>query len=217
MQEIDNLTILNDIEDRKQYNSSDFEKLSSLYNSEDELVRAQVAEILVNYKSEKTLSMLLKLANDKDSMVRTQAYDSLSVFETEEVEAVLFKSIKNEKDNMARSYAILSWTDVSSNLHNDYKEQLQFVEKEMQEESKECKISYLYAKCKYGYTQSLNELISYLDDEDYHIRCSVINILYDIVSLENKYFIQQNIEKLLQKEKSLAVKETAIDFLDELK
>ena len=60
---------------------------------------------------------MLGKGGGKDVLVRVEAYDSLAVFSFDEVEKQLEKFMIVEKDVLARSYAILSWADVTLSLN----------------------------------------------------------------------------------------------------
>ena len=67
----------------------------------------------MNFETEESKQILIRLAQDKENIVRYEAYDSLSIFnEDEEVQLFFEKSIPKERDEFARFYAITSWADI---------------------------------------------------------------------------------------------------------
>lgn len=190
------------------------ERRIKLCKDRHKVVRAQVAEILVNYETMESLKMLLYLTRDRAALVRTEAYDSLSEFHNVEVEKHLENAILKEKNSMARSYAILSWADVVISIKETYFEDISFIESILSfERSTECIVSCLYAKYKFGDEDSLAELLKYLKDKDYHIRCSVINLLYDILNNNNRRMIKQQVEAVTRNDNAIAVQDSAEAFL----
>ena len=87
-----------------------------LSNDKDALIRGRCAGLLVHASASKAKRVLLTLACDKDALVRTEAYDSLSAFPSKHVQKVLKQAIVHEPNALARSYAILSWADVTQAL-----------------------------------------------------------------------------------------------------
>ena len=110
---------LSKLDDISVLTNEHFSYLCERSSDEDSTVRSMVASLLVNFVNDTSKSILLRLAEDEDSLVRTEAYDSLSVFSCIEVEYFLEKKIISEKNNLARSYTILSWTDVFLSIHSD--------------------------------------------------------------------------------------------------
>lgn len=188
----------------------------------DAFVRSRCAALLINFKTDESLKLLLRLSNDKNSFVRTEAYDSLGVFYFTKVEETLFKAISFEKNGLAKQYAILSWADVSSKLHNKFKDYILFILNEIDnyhtEEYNSCQIrlSYYYALQVFGYDVICN-MISFLNNDNYLIRCRALNLLNDIADKNNKKIIETSIINLLKTEETIAVKCEAKRVLNELK
>ncbi|HBT65108.1 MAG TPA: hypothetical protein DEB10_10665, partial [Ruminococcaceae bacterium] len=57
-----------------------FEILKDMSFDDDNTVRSMVAPFLVDFISDASKNILLRLAQDEDELVRTEALDSLSVF-----------------------------------------------------------------------------------------------------------------------------------------
>ena len=72
----------------------------------------------------------------------------------------------------------------------------------------------LYGKYSFGERAALDEILNYIKNTDYHIRCSVLSIIQLILEDENctekcKRKIKATLTKLLKREKTNAVKEQA--------
>ncbi len=183
----------------------------------DAFVRSRCAAILVNYSGDESLRTLLHLANDTDPFVRTEAYDSLSVFPCRETELFLRHSIYPEDDALAAGYAILSWADVTTALHDEYDEQIAFVyqllnDAEFSNYHAEC----YYALCRFGEFGAFVQLLSLLDDPDYAVRCCVCNFCMDLANAENTAIIRNAISAHITTETERSVYSTMEHLLAHL-
>jgi HEAT repeat protein len=204
------INLLNKYRDLDDLSEKYFAILQRFSNDEDATVRSMAASFFVDFINENSKKTLLKLTEDKDNLVRTEAYDSLSVFVFNDVEKSLKNAIETEPDDLARSYAILSWTDVVSGLKLESKKLIEYImQKKTLERSPKCALNYCYCLYKFGHTKILAELLEYLKNRDYHVRCSAISLLQEIVDKNNKGRIKKSIEEMLITENILSVKDRA--------
>ena len=210
----DKIAILEGFDEVQKFNHAHFATIADFSFAEDGYVRSKCAELLINFKTNESKELLIKLACDNNDLVRTEAYDSLGSFPTNNVEEFLSGAIKIEKDHLARCYAILSWTDVAVALqHNSLRQIKELEENKIQENSQHCALSYCYALYLFGKKEVLAELLSYLDNDDYHIRCIVISILSSIIDESNKDLIRGSVKKLYTTEDCIAVRDRLESFL----
>jgi hypothetical protein len=126
----------------------------------------------------------------------------------------LAAAMTNEPDSLARSYSILSWADVALALQHNISEQVWKIERlKAQEKSPNCILSYCYVLYNFGKKDILDELLSYLHDRDYHVRCTATSFLSDIIDETNNDLIKNSIKELLTTEVSRAVRDKAEKFL----
>ena len=76
----------------------------------------------------------------------------------------------------------------------------------------------LYGKYSFGEKNVLEEILNYIKNTDYHIRCSVLSIIQLILEDENctedyKRKIKTTLTELLKREKTNAVKEQAEEIM----
>lgn len=117
----------------------------------DWFIRSRVPVLLMDILNQESLAILITLANDKNPLVRTEAYDSLSVFPFQQAIDSLYIAIEKEQDDLARSYAILSWADCIALLNQIGNDKINFAENQKtNEKSKICILSWLYSLCKFG-------------------------------------------------------------------
>jgi HEAT repeat protein len=210
------IAILDKFNELQELDHSHFEIIAKLVFDKDDLVRSQCAALLINFVNEESKNLLFRLAQDKYDLVRTESYDSLGDFFFDDVEAFLAKAIKTELDALARRYAILSWANVVIALQQISAELVSEIEKlKAQEKAPDCALSYCYALYTFGNKHMLNEILPYLKDSDYHVRCTTISFLADIIDETNEELIKGSIEELLVTEGTIAVRSKAEEFLNE--
>lgn len=139
-------------------------------------------------------------------------------FSSEETAEILKNKIVNEKNGIARSYAILSWIDVVLAMSNDVKtENIYFLQNQMKiENDNYCVLSFYYGLYLFGVKEYFNKICSFLDSPEYQLRCAAISRLRDIKNDINKIDINAILIKLLETEDTLAVKDNAEKLLKEL-
>ena len=194
--------------------------IKQLSLDDDDFIRSQCAALLVNYDNkEEAKNLLLHLSYDLNSFVRTEAYDSLGVFSSNEVIERLLVAIKSEPDNLARRYSILSLTNIVYTLKHNYDDYIiKFKEIEAAESADECKLAFYYSIYLLGEGDYLGNILSFLTNEDYHLRCSVLHLLreIDIDCVNDKEHISYTINTLLLSETSEAVISTALETLKQI-
>lgn len=198
-------------------NNNHFEIIKEFSLDKDALLRSRCAALLINFQTDDSLKLLLHLCSDTDDLVRAEAYDSLGAFVFPKVERTLFKSINSEKNTLPLEYAIFSWADVSSKLHNDFHFHISFIKKLLQKnKSEEYAESQIRLACCYALQlfgcNSIYSMIQFLNHEEYLIRCSALNLLYDVLNKENEDLIKSAVLERLNNEETIAVKCEAEKF-----
>ena len=196
---------------------ADYIFLNQLADDEDSYIRSSIACMLVDFVTSQSKNILLKLANDCDAIVRMQAYDSLSAFPFLDVEEKLRNALQNECDDLARSYVIMSYVDISAALHFDNSLCYRMLQNSLVTEKSEiCILSIYYALYKLGDDTMLDKMLSLLHNESYHIRCASIKRLYEITTVSNMEEIRQAMVQLLKEEKVPAVICCAEKYMKEM-
>lgn len=136
--------LLTKYENKPALTKKNIKSICVLANDKDALIRGRCAKLLANACASKAKHVLITLAGDKDALVRTEAYDSLSAFPSKHVQKVLKQAIVHEPNALARSYAILSWADVTQAL-GVHKKQKKFL-KQLKKTAKNQEIRTLYAE-----------------------------------------------------------------------
>ena len=90
----------------------------------------------------------------------------------------LEKAVLSEKDGLARSYAIDSWIYVQQHLCTNETEVIGYLNAILEKERDDnCILNCLYGKYSFGERAVLDEILNYIKNTDYHIRCSVLSII----------------------------------------
>lgn len=158
--------------------------LKKLSYDTNSFVKGLVASLMVNSIDEFGFEILNRLSKDKNDYVRTEVFDSLSVFNDIKAVSLLQNAISTETNNLAKSYAIMSFGDVvySLGISNDFKEYVYKIKS--CNKSKDCTLSRLY--CLYLFGENvIDDICLFLNDNDFHIRLSAVSILEEIVNNDN--------------------------------
>lgn len=209
------------LENQSKLTDKQLKEIIKMSNDPNFLIRSQVAALLVNFKNDISKEILLRLSCDENALVRVEAYDSLSVFSYDDVEIWLRDALQKEKNKLACSYAILSWTDVAAALGKKTIENLSLVTEIKNssriKQSEHCLLSCSYAMYIFGIDKSLDDIIIFLDSSDYQVRCAAISILKSIANNDNKEIIRKSLIHTLKTETVLSVKKNIKIFLEDLK
>ena len=197
--------ILDLISEKDTINLSDIEILINLSHHGDSEIRAYVAELLTFTNGVEAEKTLISLSNDEDELVRVNACDSLSAFATTASYEQLLKCILNDQSMLVKKYAILSLVDIMNYVDVDRKELNNLFWDLTQKEHISIVASGFKGLYMMGYKEHLNNIINLLIAEDYCDRCTVLNILGDIIENDNRNLIFSALTKLRKTEKSEAV------------
>jgi HEAT repeat protein len=217
MTDEEKVNLIDSLEDVDELTCEHFKFLNELSFDDDDFVRSRCAALLINFENDSSMNLLLHLIEDEDPLVRTEAYDSLSVFRKLETKNAMFNAMKKEKDCLARSFAILSWVDISIALSHIEREDIDFLKKFMsQEQSERCILSCFYGLYLFGDKNYFVKILSFLQNEDYQLRCSALNLLMDLVDAKNIEETKKSITPLSTSDENAAVRDMAQRLLKEL-
>ncbi len=214
-----------DMQDRE-IKPDELEFIRECLFDKDKLVRMEAIPLIVDtpYFTDDDLKMLTELCDDNAAVVRTEAYEALSKVISSEACERLRKAVQTEEDEMSRGWAIVMWADsICANSANnaDHSRHTAFVLKEMKRKenrkSDVCQLSFFYALYRFDYPYALDDLLSFLANDDYHVRCSVVNDLIFAARREDKQKIIMSFEECLAKEETEAVRFSLIRGIEELK
>lgn len=193
------IELLNSYDELNEFTDKQKLLLRKLSYDSNSFVKGLVASLMVKSIDEFGFEILSRLSKDKNDYVRTEVYDSLSVFSDIKSVSLLQNAISTETNNLAKSYAIMSFGDVvySLGISDDYKE---YVDKiKSCNKSNDCILSYLY--CLYLFGENvIDDICLFLNDNDYHIRLSAVSILEEIVNNDNLDIIISKLSDRLRSE-----------------
>ena len=214
------LQLLISYEEKEELKEKHLKQLIRFSKDKDPLVRSSAASLLINFENKAAKKALLGLARDKKAMVRCEAYDSLSVFHRKDVEKFLKKAVEEEENELALSYAIMSWADVAAARGKKVEEKRNYathLQRIMQiKKWNQCSMSCFYAEYVLGRKSAIQGIIYYLEGSDYRLRCGAINLLELLAEDENRELIKESLEKRLEHEETAAVRSAAEKLLKEI-
>lgn len=180
----DKIELLLSYEEFNEFTHEQKSLLKKLSYGSNSFVKGLVASLMVKSIDEFGFEILNRLSKDNNDYVRTEVFDSLSVFNDMNTVTLLQNAISTDTNNLAKSYAIMSFGDVvySLGISNDFKEYVYKIKS--CNKSKDCILSCLY--CLYLFGENvIDEIFLLLNDNDYHLRLSAISILEEIVNNDN--------------------------------
>lgn len=225
MTDEEKLTLIQKYEDlsEKEFKEECFEDLKKFAFDKDDTVKTFTASVLSRFvntaKQQKAIELLLQLCREENELIRTEAYDAIGCYCEKSVLKSLEKAILLEKDGLARSYAIDSWIYVQRHLCTNRAEVIKYLDEILEKQSDDnCILNCLYGKYSFGERAVLDEILNYIKNTDYHIRCSVLSIIQLILEDENcteewKRKIKTALTELLKREKTNVVKEQAEEIM----
>lgn len=207
------INLIDSLENSETADSERFAVIRKYVTDDDSFVRSRCACMLAGFRNEESLDLLITLCSDSDSFVRTEAFDTLSEFPCKRAEKLLYKAVSNEPDELARSYAVFSWTEVICSLYGSYGNAVEFLFSILRtEKSERCRLSCYAGIYRLGYTRVLPEILAFMKSENYHIRCLVANVLSGMARREDKDTIMSAVTECLETEETIAVRSSMEDF-----
>jgi hypothetical protein len=188
-------------------------------SSSDYLDRCDAIEYLSKYINDKEVaSKLLTMFEDSNYIVRCEAYDAFYGYTDTDITQVLVKKLKRERSKCARMYlcsTLCSIIKLKGCDDNIKEEILACADKE-----KSLNVLLAFWCILYVIKKDIQYIYKVLDcfnNSDYHIRCNVVNLLYDVIDDKNIDVIVKNCKKQLGQEDSRAVAGTIESFIDMMK
>lgn len=200
-------------------NQDELEIIKNKLNSDDYLIRCDVVSELAKYiDNSQILNILIEMLDDKNYLVRCEVCDALYGCKSEIVLNKLLSRIKKERSSTTRMYiisTISSIVDETSNKSLIYDKLFSLSEKE----TSKCVII-AYMALFYILNKNIEYIykaLFYINDNDYHIRCNVVNLLNEVIDDENIFIILYSYKKRLLYENVYCVKDLLKRSLKELK
>lgn len=217
---LDKLIVFKD----KKLTKEDVDFARSCLSDQEPLVRMEAVGLICSssFFNEEDIERLLPLFDDDEMMVRTEVYDWLSSVANATITEKLKNAIYSDKDVIGCSYAVETWTDaIVQNAPSNYSfnEETDFI-KSIQNCDFILKSEYTRLACEYALYSfkvkgALQNILSFLNSEDYHIQCSVVNDLMRIVRKDDITEVNGVLSELLNKHPCKAVSSLIKDFLNQ--
>ncbi len=192
---------------------ADIIKLGELSESADSDIAYDICEMLGQFPSSGSESILLSMLGSSDYLIRAAACDSLRFSRSPEVMTRLFSLLK-DKNRLARGYAALSIGDIQKNIAGNAEKTVnmlkQFHSKEKNIWAKTAMARSLFLL---GDDSYLQDLIVAVDNRSYKIRSFALNLMTELME---DYGITPDSERILPTlykrkkiEKAVCVNESA--------
>lgn len=195
----------------------DFDSVVRLSYDPSAQVRSMVASALINENDKRQLNVLSRLIKDKNAFVRTEAYDSISCFPSYEVAELLEKSIMTETNDLAKSYAIMSWAEICQSLETSGDKQIELLKSiKKKGVGNYSAIACIYAYHLTGKSDEAIELFKFLSNDNYRIRITALTTISECIDDLDKQTVKKHIESLLKTETAYSVRHKAISVLKDL-
>ena len=174
-------------------------------------VRARVAEALRLHQRRGVAGVLMRLLRDKDDVVRINAAESLGLLRARSAIRSLQRSLRIDSEELVRAYAAEALGRVGD------VRVISFLERYLlRDRSSAVRLRILTALHTLGARSRLDEIIEFLNDADYHVRCAVAVSLEELASPSTRGAIRKAMQRQLKVEPTIAVKERLKEVLGEL-
>jgi HEAT repeat protein len=175
------------------------------------MVRARVAEMLGSFRSSPSVRMLRHLLSDADDLVRLNAAEALGqVGNSNSIDALLH-AIRVDRDELVRAYAAESLGQLrATGVRVALRDCL------ASESSAAVRLRLVGALYILGERRRWRELIDFLDDPNYQVRCAAAAMLEERMTPGRRHIIGDALKKRLAKERTEAVRSRLLDILQHL-
>lgn len=181
----------------------------------DELQKCDIIDELYRFsKNIDVQRFVLTLFNDKSYLVRSSVYEFCSLIKNKNILTKCINNIEKEHNTIARTYLVSSVNEIAKDikLETDKYDYLCILS------AKEKEISVLIQYINIFFTitndtKYLYKILEQLNNDDYHLRCVVINSIPDILNTMQKKIVSDCLEKRLAEENSFAVRDLIIKKL----
>lgn len=207
--------ILDRIKDTQNIEELDVDQVKLCMSSEDFLIRCDTIEAISRYIFDKEIEeIIINGLYDENYTVRCEVYEALELSNDNSVPRKIYDRLRSEKSSIARMYAVSAILSLikRKGYSNSFLKNL----KASFEKEKEKPVIIAYLALFYYVENEIDYIrraLEYLDDEDYHIRCNVINIIGEVLDEENEEMIKNIFDKRYNIELSRAVKSLLENFI----
>ena len=146
--------------------------------------------------------------------MRCEAYEALEQVENSQMALVLYKRLKVDRSSTARTYAVIAILMLMKKFgyEDDLVKKLR--SSFLRERAKRVNLAYLAL---FYYMErnieNIYNILVYIDDEDYHVRCNVVNILGLVIDNENAGIVKNAYRKRYEIESTRSVKATLEKYI----
>lgn len=184
--------------------------LLPLTENSDEEIRFKALEALWGYTGDDVLNAVINRLKDENELVRISAVEALGEMRDSRGKQHLIDALTDEEEIVRREAAegLDELGDVSA---------IPVLQDFLQNEtSSTAKVGFYVGLYLLGAEFRLKSLLNLLKDPSYQVRCSVANIVLDLVDEENENLIKKALNAALRRETTVAARSSLQSALDEL-
>lgn len=213
------LDFLENICDLSKISDEVWDKIVALSMDASGEVRMTVAEKLFNFSDERSEAVLLELLDDSDYLVRCEACISLQNRKSIGVfNKLLLKT--NDQNYLVRGYAAISTATIAADYDLNVKFELEACLSGLLADTNEwVTIAALYSLILLGKFEYEEQLLNFLDSNNYQNRSFVLTLLEELIDkkkIKNARELSNALTTCLQKEKNKQIYDKISNLLNKL-
>lgn len=192
--DMENVDILERLKNAATFEEFDLSLFEELFNSEELLDRCDVINTISRYAYKACIiDAIISATEDKEYLVRCEAYDALSQGNEIISLPVLLNSLYHERNTIARTYIVSSLTSISNRNRQIIESAINQIMCQYLIEKK-LRVQLAYFCLFYSYSKNLQHIknvLFYLNERDYHLRCCVINLVMEVVDKKSRSYVER--------------------------
>jgi len=175
-------------------------------------VRTRVAESLRNYDRRGTVATLIRLCTDREVLARLNAIESLGILRSRTGLVSAKKMLRNDRQPLVRAYAAEAIGRIG-----DHNAKLALMRHFATEKSSSVRLRIAAALYALGKRDAWMDILRFLNDPDYQVRCAAAIILEECVNAGTRSLLIDVLKKRLKVEKTEAVRSRLREVLHDLR
>ena len=202
----------------KGYKEIDFVEARILLNSSDNLVRCDTIEFLANFIENKNVQdLIIEMLQDPDYLVRCEACEALQGLQQFQIVELFFKYLEKENNSTVRMYMVSALCSILKKIPAQNKKTLLQRINKLYSAETDKRVQWAYLSVTYILNHDVKcvqDILKHINDNDYHNRCIIINLLYDIIDKNILDLVLKSYREQYELETTRAVKELLKENID---
>ena len=202
----------------EKYENLPLEQVRAALKSREMLDRNEVLEFLIEFAEESEIQKIaVDMLVDKNYVVRCSAYEILMFSSSKQILEIIIDKLEKEINRITRMYAASTICSIIKNGVEIEKEIFDKIQTLFNNERSSCVII-AYHSVFYLINKDIThvkEILKFLNNKSYHIRCNAIHISMDIINENNKQLIIDSFKKRYDIEETESVKSTLLSAIED--